>query len=127
MLAPSRDLTDIQWAILDPLIPEPENRAERRGVANRCSLADVPDRCPSFQTCHRRFQTMVRSGVMKGIPEALALDLKAQGGLDVREAFIDGTFAQAKKGALKLEKQSVAKERRSWQWPTVMAFQRPYA
>jgi transposase len=36
--------------------------------------ADVPERYPSFQTCHRRFQQWVRSGVMKGILEALALE-----------------------------------------------------
>ena len=60
--------------------------------------ADVPGRYPSYQTCHRRFQQWVRSGVMKGVLEALALDLKARGALDVREAFIDGSFAPAKKG-----------------------------
>ena len=76
--------------------------------------ADVPDRYPSYQTCHRRFQQWVRSGVMKGVLEALALDLKTRGALDVREAFIDGSFAPAKKGAPKLEKQSAAKARKSW-------------
>ena len=63
--------------------------------------ADVPERYPSYQTCHRRFQQWVRSGVMKGILEALALDLKIRGALDVEEAFIDGSFATAKKGAPK--------------------------
>jgi hypothetical protein len=36
---------------------------------------------------------------MKGILEALALDLKLRGAIDVREAFIDASFAPAKKGA----------------------------
>jgi hypothetical protein len=36
---------------------------------------------------------------MKGIPEALALDLKLRGAIDVREAVIDASFAPAKKGA----------------------------
>ena len=58
-----------------------------------------PEAYPSFQTCHRRFQQWVRSGVMKGILEALALDLKLRGAIDVREAFIDASFAPAKKGA----------------------------
>ena len=61
--------------------------------------ANVPERYPSFQTCHRRFQQWVRSGVMKGILEALPLGLKLRGAIDVREASIDGTFAPAKKGA----------------------------
>jgi hypothetical protein len=36
---------------------------------------------------------------MRGILEALALDLKHRGAIDVREAFIDASFAPAKKGA----------------------------
>ena len=51
---------------------------------------------------------------MKGVLEALALDLKAKGALDVREAFIDGSFAPAKKGVAKLAKQSAAKGQKSW-------------
>jgi len=46
---------------------------------------------------------------MKGVLETLALYLKARGALDVREAFIDGSFAPAKKGDPKLERQSAAK------------------
>jgi len=61
--------------------------------------ADLPEAYPSFQTCHRRFQQWVHAGVMRGILEALALDLKHRGAIDVREAFIDASFAPAKKGA----------------------------
>jgi hypothetical protein len=64
---------------------------------------------------------------MKGILEALALDLKARGGLDVTEAFIDGSFAPAKKGALRSGKPNAAKEPRLWLWQTAMVFQSPYA
>jgi transposase len=97
-----RDLTDAQRAILDTLIPEPTPRRDGRGrpwkdrravlngilwvLRTGAPWADVPDRYPSYQTCHRRFQQWVRSGVMKGILEALALDLKARGALDVTEA-----------------------------------------
>jgi len=80
--------------------------------------ADVPNRYPSYQTCHRRFQQWVRCGVLKGVLEALAFDLQARGTLDVREAFIDGSFAPAKKGALRLEKQNAAKARKSWRLRT---------
>jgi Putative transposase of IS4/5 family (DUF4096) len=44
--------------------------------------ADLPERYPSYQTCHRRFQQWVRD----------------QGYLDLQEAFIDGSFAPAKQG-----------------------------
>src|SRR5207249_4333623 len=129
-LANTRDLTDAQWRILDEIIPEPIRRRDGRGrpwkdrrvvlngilwvLRTGAPWADVPERYPSYQTCHRRFQQWVRSGVMKGILEALALDLKARGALDVREAFIDGSFVPAKKGALKSVKLSAAKVRRLW-------------
>ena len=60
--------------------------------------ADLPDRYPPYQTCHRRFQQWVQSGILTGIFEALAADLRALGLLDIREAFIDGSFAPAKTG-----------------------------
>jgi transposase len=109
-----RDLTDSQWALLDPLIPMPSRRndgrgrpwKDRRAVLNGilwvlrtgAPWAALPDHYPPYQTCHRRFQQWVRSGVLKGIFEALALELQALGRPDVREAFIDGSFAAAKKG-----------------------------
>ena len=70
MPAPLRDLTDAQWAILDQLIPEPERRTDGRGRPwrPRCDVlngilyvlrtaapwADLPERYPPYQTCHRR-------------------------------------------------------------------------
>src|SRR6202163_4464122 len=108
------DLTEAQWEKLKPLLA-PKRRSDGRGrpwrdtqavlngvlwvLRTGAPWADVPDRYPSYQTCHRRFQQWIRSGVMKGVREALALDLKIRGALDVEEAFIDGSFAPAKKGA----------------------------
>lgn len=116
-LTNARDLTDAQWDVLDDLIPPPITRTdgrgrpwkERRAVLNGvlwvlrtgAPWADVPERYPSYQTCHRRFQQWVRSGVMRGVLEALARQLKLHGALDVQEAFNDGSFAPAKKGAPK--------------------------
>ena len=119
MTQQSRDLTDAQWTILDTLIPEPAPRRDRRGRPwkdRRTVLNGIPERYPSYQTCHRRFQQWVRSGVMKGVLEALALDLKIRGGLDVQEAFIEGSFAPAKKGAPKSGKRNAARARKSWRW-----------
>jgi transposase len=137
--ASSRDLTDTQWETLNDLIPEPPCREDGRGrpwkdrravlngilwvLRTGAPWSDVPERYPSYQTCHRRFQQWVRSGVMKGILEALALDLKTRGVLGVEEAFIDGSFAPAKKGALRLERPNGAREQRSWQWQTATVCQ----
>ena len=136
--ATARDLTDQNWEILDDLIPEPKRRQDGRGrpwKSRRAVLngilwvlrtgapwADLPRCYPSYQTCHRRFQQWVQSGIMRGVLEALAEDLRTRGGLDVREAFIDGSFAPAKKGDRRSAKQNVAKEQRSWPWQIVMAF-----
>jgi transposase len=91
----TRDLTDGQWALLDALIPESPRRKDGRGrpwKGRRCVLngilwvlptgapwADLPERYPSYQTCHRRFQQWVRSGIMRGVLEALAEDMRIQG------------------------------------------------
>ena len=143
MLANTRDLTEAQWKILNILIPEPTPRKDGRGrpwkdrravlngilwvLRTGAPWSDVPERYPSYQTCHRRFQQWVRSGVMKGVLEALARDLRARGVLDVEEAFIDGSFAPAKKGASKLEKQNAERAPKSWQSRTVMVFRLPFA
>ena len=121
----SRDLTDSQWAILDAIIPEPQRRRDGRGrpwkdrrtvlngilwvLRTGAPWADVPERYPSYQSCHRRFQQWVRSGVMKGILEAVALEPKVRGVLDGEEAFIDGSFAPAKKWGAKVGKTKCGK------------------
>ena len=137
------DLTDEQWAILQPYIPEPPRRDDGRGrpwkpardvlngilwiLRTGAPWQDMPDRYPPYQTCHRRFQRWEQEGVMDKILLSLAQDLKERGELDVRECFIDGTFVVAKKGALGWERPSGAKVRRSWQWQTALVFQSPSA
>lgn len=104
-------LTDAQWAILDSLIPEPPRRKDGRGrpwrsrrevldgillvLRTGARWSDLRRSYSPYQTCHRHFQQLMRLGVMKGVLEALALDLKQRSGLDIREAFIDGSFAAA--------------------------------
>ncbi len=138
----ARDLTDLQWAILNDLIPEPPRRDDKRGrpwrsrrsvlngilwvLRTGAPWADLPERYPSYQTCHRRFQQWVRSGIMRGVLEALAEDLQIRGWLDVREALIDGSFAPAKKGERRSAKPNVARVRRLWLWQIAMVFRWPY-
>src|SRR6266446_154030 len=78
-----RDLTDSQWARLDSLIPEPQRRKDGRGRAWRgrrevldgilfilrtgAAWADLPERYPPYQTCHRRFQPLrYHAGHLRG-------------------------------------------------------------
>ena len=136
------DLTDEQWTVVQPLIPAPPKRADGRGrprIDDRAILngilwimrtgaqwMDMPERYPSYQTCHRRFQEWVKAGAFEEILKALANDLKERGDLDLSECFVDGTFVIAKKGALGWEKPSGVKVRRSWQWQTALVFLSPY-
>jgi hypothetical protein len=64
---------------------------------------------------------------MRGVLEALAFDLKVRGALDVEEAFIDGSFAPAKKGAQRSGRQNVASEPKSWRLQTATDSLLPYA
>lgn len=137
------DLTDEQWAALEPFIPVKPRRADGRGRPARparhprevlngilwvmrtgAAWQDMPDRYPPGSTCHRYFQTWVKAGVFLQILTALAEDLKARGGLDLSECFIDGTFVAAKKGAAAWARPSGAKVARSWQLQTALASRR---
>lgn len=107
------DLTDEQWTILAPLLPKPRLRRDRRGrpwrdprdvlngilwiLRTGAPWKDLPDRYPSYQTCHRRFQRWIQRGILRRVLKALAKHLHARGGLDLSETFIDGSFASAKK------------------------------
>jgi transposase len=140
-MARAEELTDEQWAVLDPLIPLPKRRADGRGRPQResrevlngilwvlrtgAAWADVPSRFPPYQTCHRRFQQWRQAGVLRRILEALARDLEDRGKIDLSECFIDGTFSVAKKGALKSERPSGARARSSWLLQTLLVFHSP--
>jgi transposase len=128
--AATMDLTDEQWTVLEPLIGQMPRRLDGRGRPWRSSRevlngmlwilrtgaqwADLPERYPPFQTCHRRFQRWVRDGTLERALEALAHDLKERGTLDLSECFIDGTFVAARKGGAVWERPSGAKARSSW-------------
>jgi transposase len=136
------DLTDEQWAVIEPHIPKARRRTDGKGrplkparevlngilwiLRTGAAWQDMPDRYPAYQTCHRRFQSWVRSGVLENILRAMADDLKERGKLDLSECYIDGTFIGAKKGGGVSEIPSGAKVRRSWQWQTILAFLSPF-
>jgi hypothetical protein len=85
----------------------------------------MPGRYPPQSTCHRRFQRWERDGVLDRILHGLAKHLLDVGKVDLTEAYIDGSHAGAKKGALLLDELDAARRPRSWQWQTAMAFLSP--
>ena len=134
-------LTDEQWSVVQPLIPKPKVRKDRKGrprVEARSVLDGMlwilwtgapwkalPSEYPPYQTCHRRMQEWVEERVFWKILKALAADLRDRGKIDLTEAFIDGTHAGAKRGALSSELLAVAPQQRSWQSLTLAVFQSP--
>ncbi len=135
------DLTESQWKCVEPLLPEMgwceggpgRPPRDRRAVLNGilwilrtgAPWKDLPDRYPSHQTCHRRFQQWCRDGTLDGILEALAKDLQKRGRIDLTAGFIDGSFAGAKRGALASERPSEARGPSSWSLRTAMVFLSP--
>ena len=135
------DITNEQWNRIEPIIRELTPPKDPRGRPGRdprqvfngilwilrtgAPWKDLPQRYPPYQTCHRWFQQWVRQGVFKRITQELAEDLYERGKIDIREAFIDGTFAPAKKGVLLSARQSAAKAPRSWQSQTLLVFLSP--
>jgi transposase len=137
------ELTDKQWKLIEPLFPAQELHPRGRGRPPRhprevlngilwilktgAQWSELPYRYPPYQTCHRRFQKWVDMGLFDKILSALAMDLKERGKIDVRECFIDGSFASAKKGVLALGRPNAARAPRSWVSRTLPVFLSPYA
>ena len=134
------EVTDAQWARLQPLL-EPKRRADGRGrpwqdtrqvlngvlwvLGTGAQWRELPVRYPAYQTCHRRFQQWVREGILEQALRVLATELRGQGRLDLEEAFVDATFASAKKGALLSAPPSAARARRSSLSPMFTVFLSP--
>ena len=140
-MARGEELTKEQWTLLEGLLPELPRRADGRGrpwrgqrevlngvlwiLRSGARWQDLPERFPPYQTCHRRYQSWVRSGALRDILEVLAEDLRGRGQIDLSECFIDGTFIVAKKGGQPWVPPSGAKARSSWCWQTLLVFLSP--
>lgn len=137
------DLTDEQWDAIKGCFPGREQKRttekggrpwrDPRDVVNGvlwvlrtgAPWADLPRRYPPPSTCHRRFQRWVEDGVLERMLRRLATDLRDRGKLDLSEAYVDGSHAGAKRGALLLASLDAARRPRSWQWQTALAFLSP--
>src|SRR6185312_10859812 len=106
-------LTEDQWAFIKPMLPKEKVRKDKRGrpwreprdvlegslwiLKTGARWKDLPERYPPYQTCHRRYQNWVKSGVFKKILLRLAQHLQEKGKINLAETFIDATFVDAKK------------------------------
>ena len=106
-------LSDEQWELIDPLLPEPKRR-HRRGrpwASNRACLEGIlwilqtgaawrflPDEFPSPSTCWRRLKQWEDEGVWLEAWRALLGALDEEGLLQWEETFLDGSFRSGEKG-----------------------------
>jgi hypothetical protein len=86
----------------------------------------MPEKYPPYQTCHRRFQAWVRDGRFVEALRLLARHLHERGKLNLEEAFVDTTFASAKKGASQSVPRGAARARKSSLSPLATVSLSPY-
>ena len=135
------ELTEEQRLVVEPVL-RGARRADNRGrpwhdtrsvlngvfwvLGTGAQWRELPEKYPPFQTCHRRFQQWVRSGKLEEALKLLARHLHERGKLNLDEAFVDATFASAKKGALRLAPPAAAKAPRSSLSPLITVFLSPF-
>jgi transposase len=117
------DLTDVQWNLIQPLLPvRKPKREDRPGrpptearplwngilwiLRTGAQWSELPRRYPPYQTCHRWFQGWVQDGTFRKVLRELARDLKERGGFDLAEGFVDASFSGAKKGGPQSENEA---------------------
>lgn len=106
------DLTDEQWSVIAVLIPQRRPgpgrpRADDRRTLNAimyilktgCAWQDLLAEYGSSTTCWRRLSQWSEDGTWELIWRALLSKLDAQGKLEWAQAFLDGSFVPAKRGA----------------------------
>ena len=132
----TRFINDEQWKRLEPLLPKPKRgRVGRPPAGNRQVLEgilwvlrsgarwrDLPKVYPSPSTCWRRLKLWEEHGVWLDVWRKFLSELDEKALLDWEEAFIDGSFAPAKKGAPASEKPKEVKVRSGWWWSTARVF-----
>lgn len=106
-------VSDAQWALIAPHLPPRKHRGRPRADDRRtlegilwvlmegARWEALPPRYGSKSTCHRRLQEWQEQGVWERIWRAFLSTLDGEEKLDWSQAFVDGSFVQAKKGALR--------------------------
>jgi len=130
-------LTDEQWRKIEPLLPKlkKSKRGGRPWADNRkvfegilwilrtgAPWADLPKQYPSPSTCWRRLRVWEEQDIWLQVWRTFLAELDEKGQLDWSEAFVDGSFAPAKKGATASERPNAARARSGWWWSTAKVF-----
>ncbi len=122
-------LTDRQWAFICPLLPPPARTGRPRADDRRtiegilyvlitgCRWPDLPPEYGAPTTVWRRLKGWGAAGVWTRIWRAALAALDQQGKLDWTMAFLDGSFAPAKKGG---DKVGLTKKGKGTKWMLVV-------
>lgn len=107
-----QELSDAQWQLIAPHLPPPKRMGRPRAddrktlegilwvLRSGARWQDVPREYGSPTTCWRRLKEWEESGVWETLWRAILSVLEAEQKLDWAQAFLDGSFVPAKKGAL---------------------------
>jgi transposase len=132
-----RLLTDAQGTKIQPLLPKrpkrPRGGRPRAGdrrvlegiwwrLRSGARWQDLPEEFPSPSTGWRRLRDGEEPEIWWGIWRAFLAEFNERQPLHWREAFLDGSFAPAKKGAAESGKPSGARGRSGWWWSTARVF-----
>ena len=122
-------LTDRQWAFIQPLLPPPARTGRPRANDRRtiegivyvlitgCRWQDLPAEYGAPTTVWRRLKRWGEAGVWERIWRAALAALDLRGKLDWTMAFLDGSFAPAKKGG---DKVGLTKKGKGTKWMLVV-------
>jgi transposase len=126
-------LTDAQWAFIQPLLPPPARTGRPRADDRRtiegiiyvliyvlitgCRWQDLPREYGAPTRVWRRLRRWGEDGVWERIWRAALAALDLQGELDWSMAFLDGSFAPAKKGG---EQVGLTKKGKGTKWMLVI-------
>lgn len=131
-----RKLTDAQWAKVKRILPvrkKPWFKKDRKGgrppaddrqcfegilwiLWTGAPWEELPPRYGAKSTVHRRLQKWTEDGILEKLWRTFLAQLDEKKQIRWNECFVDGTFASAKKGALKSEKPSGGREQSLWYW-----------
>src|SRR2546430_2989675 len=111
------ELTDEQWKLISPLVPQKAARTGRPAKDPRLMLngifwilgtgapwRDLPERFGSCKTVHRYFSNWRRAGVFAAIIEALQIKLDKRGLIDWELWCVDGANVRASRAAAGADK-----------------------
>ena len=122
------ELTDEEWAMIEPLIPPPAHTGRPRRAPREMWNAlfwvlrsgapwrDLPERFGPWESAYSHFNTWRRGGVFERVLEALQVRLDAEGHIDWDLWCVDGSSVRASKAAAGAGKRGAPKNPATTLW-----------